>query len=242
MDSLHLSCDSKTKFYSTHKNTFGLMYGLPEFGGTCPGATTRENGCFSCPAGRTRKLCYMDKITAIYKGAKQKLLENTELVVNKDTEALMPVLTATMEKFMKHSRSQDRKFRLHYSGDFFSRDYVQAWTRTIENFPSISFWGYTRSLNLIDPLVGIKNLVLFLSADQVNCEEVRARWRQLNSPNIGISYMGDVAPRDGLKWVVCPATSGKLKSEKAGACARCKLCWNKPKDPIKLRNIQFLIH
>ena len=36
-------------------------------------------------------------------------------------------------------------FRIHVSGDFWSKEYIQSWIRICKAFPQTRFWGYTRS-------------------------------------------------------------------------------------------------
>src|SRR4051812_7210748 len=97
MSSLFLTDNSKTKFKKNHRNTFGLMYGLPENGGTCPGATEGKGGCLEIRDGNKRPTCYMAKVVQIYKAVGTRLTENTEALVGKSLEEMESVLTDTVE-------------------------------------------------------------------------------------------------------------------------------------------------
>jgi hypothetical protein len=44
-----------------------------------------------------------------------------------------------------HERHQGRYFRIHDSGDFFSREYLGAWKQIYEALPEITFWAPTRA-------------------------------------------------------------------------------------------------
>ena len=243
---LKLTDNSKTKFKSNHLNTFGLMHGRPAGGGTCPGATTGPGGCLSLKRkGGVNATCYVDKLVKAYPNFGKVLLRNTELLKDKTTAEMEAVLTATVEAFVKHNKGQNLFFRLHTSGDFFSEDYARAWAATINNFPNVQFWAYTRSLWAVPLLMDCRNLAIYISADNVNYAEAKAVFDTCRPgrQNVGICYMGNVGtqPAD-VHWVVCPEISGKLKNESSsGACAKCRLCMTY-NDRIAVRNIQFPIH
>lgn len=40
--------------------------------------------------------------------------------------------------------------RIHDSGDFFSRDYLQGWIRLAERFPEILFYAYTKEVAMLE--------------------------------------------------------------------------------------------
>jgi hypothetical protein len=62
-------------------------------------------------------------------------------------------------------------FRIHVSGDFFSRSYLEGWREICSAFPQSQFWAYTRSwtaVGLLAPLEQLKalsNVQLFASTD-----------------------------------------------------------------------------
>ena len=51
--------DRKTQAYRGQKNTFGLLPGKLDCGGTCPGATDGPGGCQEKPRGRQIAVCYV---------------------------------------------------------------------------------------------------------------------------------------------------------------------------------------
>lgn len=190
----------------------------------------------------------MAKLVAIYKGVGAVLLENTETLAGKTLEELKEVCRNTIAGFTARLDAKLWYFRLHYSGDFFSKDYSQAWADVIKEFPDVKFWVYTRSFvgetNFIEPLLGIPNLSLYLSADPVNQDEALALYNKYSGEynNIGLSWLGPNAPnKEELRWVTCPETSNKIKGDETkGACAKCRLCIDNYK--IRIKNIQFNIH
>ena len=219
------------------------MYGLPENGGTCPGATTGKGGCLDVRDGLRRQTCYMAKIVAIYKAVGNVLAKNTDMLQGKSVDEMTAVCTATVEAFIKKNKNTNLFFRLHYSGDFFSKEYVQAWARVVKKFPQVQFWVYTRSHDLIEPILGLDNITVFLSCDPSNFVEVKKiyeKYKEKHS-NLGMAFMGNDAPnQEENRWVKCPEITGKVKNDDKGACSKCRLCVNNYK--IRVKNIQFPIH
>jgi len=252
--SLNLSQNSKTSFFPDHKNTFGLMFGLPENGGTCPGATEGKGGCLEIiktGSGTERRTCYMDKVVRIYPNAGKTLVNNTMLLRDKTEEEMVVILRNTVLKWLLNGGYKAQYFRLHYSGDFFSEAYARAWRKVISEFPNTNFWVYTRSfdtsrspyINVIPIIAECKNLAVYLSCDQVNYKVAMREVLEWN--NVGLAFMGNDIPEElsaAKKFVQCPEITKKIKNTKdAGACSKCKLCFTH-NAKIKLRNIQFKIH
>lgn len=220
------------------------MYGLPENGGTCPGATTGKGGCLDVRDGLKRQTCYMAKITMIYKAVGNVLQSNTEMLQGKSVDEMEAVCRETIEAFIKKSKGTDLYFRLHYSGDFFSVEYAEAWARVVKAYPNVRFWVYTRSHGMIDPLLGLDNITVFLSCDPSNYEDTKVIFeaKKEKYKNLGMAFMGNDAPaQDENRWVRCPEITGKVKNTNdAGACSKCRLCVDNYK--IRVKNIQFPIH
>lgn len=245
---LKLSNNSKTKFSKNHKNTFGLLHGRPENGGTCVGSTCGAGGCLDVRDGKNRKTCYVEKIVQIYKQVGATLLQNTNELVGKSKDEMLDVLRRTINTFVSKSKDDQLFFRLHWAGDFFSLEYAEAWAEVMREFPQVRFWTYTRSFrsgeNFIEPLLTVDNLTLYLSCDPDNYEDAKALFdkHSQDSPRLGLAWLGLDAPeQDELRWVVCPETSGKVKNtEDSGACSRCRLCVDNFK--IRVKNIKFKIH
>lgn len=239
-----LSDNGKTKFRSGHYNTFGLNFGLPENGGTCPGATCGKGGCLDTRDGLKRQTCYMAKITAIYKNVGVVLEANTALVKGKTIEEIKDVCRKTIQVFIQKSKGEDLYFRLHYSGDFFSEEYTKAWAEVIKEFPTVTFWVYSRSEEFVHHLFGIDNLTVYLSCDPVNFDKMLKIFNENKdkNPRLGMAWLGNTAPDQEVhRWVKCPEITGKVKNtSKAGACSKCRLCVDNFKHRVK--NIQFLNH
>ena len=242
-DKLTQSDNSKVKFKPNHRNTFGLNFGLPENGGTCPGATQGKGGCLDVRDGRKRPTCYMAKVTQIYKAVGNILQKNTDLLRDKSREDMAQVLKNTFQDFVDRNEEKYWYYRLTYSGDVFSEDFAYAVVDACKAFPKVKFWVYTRSHDYVKILVGAPNLAVYLSVDPINLDTGRKIYNGLREQynNVGLAYLGPPVD-DGTRYVACPETHGKIQNtDKLGACAKCKLCFTY-NEKTRLRNITFKIH
>lgn len=182
---LYLSNDRKTKMYPTQENSFGLYPGPAHVGGTCPFATGHPGGCFYVKPGGKLPPCYAYNNCQVYRTAGEHLRENTTLVQNavrwQDKARLLQeaverfhAKTLAYAKSKKMTKAETRKllrFRVHWSGDFFSKSYARAFAAVIRAYPDVTFWAYTRSFRFLEPLYALENLVLYLSLDNANWEK-----------------------------------------------------------------------
>lgn len=237
---LKLSVNGKTRFYHSHANALGLMYGLPKDGGTCPGATCGRGGCLYTECKRLT--CYADHLKRYLKVVPA-LKYNTRLLKGKSMWKMVDILAEAVSEFVRKSERFGLKqlaFRIHYSGDFFSMDYAKAWRYVAGMYPRVRFWTYTRSFDALPILTGIKNMNVFISADWVNWRQAELEYsRYKHYPNMGISFMGNMVP-PVVKWTKCPAISGRIKSTwDVGACAKCQRCFRQMNQETA---VQFPIH
>lgn len=203
-------------------NTFGLPAGK---GYSCPGATS------FC-----ERICYAGKLEKIYKGVKNVLVDNWNQLQAEDLEGMTILLGDMINRFDKEcdKRGADKKFRIHWDGDFFSLDYAAAWSRVIKDNPQIHFWVYTRSfteeINVLPIITGISNLTVYLSADPVNIELANS---QAEKFGVSIATVADTFENakativnTARKTYPCPENrkSIPLISEKGSACVRCGIC------------------
>lgn len=231
MTTLKRSKDRKvTNAVTTTGNAKGAnSFGLP------------SGKAFSCPGATTfcERICYAGKLEKVYKGVRAILEHNWNLVKDADIATLESLLSAMISEFVsetvKNGGSMD--FRIHWDGDFFSRDYAQAWANVIRAFPDVHFWVYTRSFTdtvfVIDILAGIDNLTVYLSADPVNIDmanDVASRF-----PGVYIATVADTFAMaretiadNGRKVYDCPENGKRIPliSEKGSACIRCGICPN----------------
>lgn len=205
-------------------NSFGLPSGK-EF--SCPGATS------VC-----EKVCYAGKLEKIYKGVRTALLHNWELLKDADLDTMRHLIHDMISEFVDETdriiargNEATYDFRIHWDGDFFSRDYAIAWSDVIRAFPNVNFWAYTRTFDVVDILAGIDNLSLYLSADADNI--VKANAIAAEFPSVKIATLADTfdEARDTIidnsrKAYRCPENGGRMPliSPKGSACIACGVC------------------
>ena len=105
----------------TIANTFGLPAGKSY---SCPNATS------VCS-----KVCYAGKLEKVYKGVRDTLLHNWELLRNADEDTMVSLLSEMINEFKSDcdKRNAKKLFRIHWDGDFFSGTYTNAWKTVITN-------------------------------------------------------------------------------------------------------------
>jgi len=204
---------------ATISNTFGLPSGKSY---SCPGATS------VC-----EKVCYAGKLEKIYKGVKDVLLNNWDLLRNADQLEMEALLYEMVDEFDKDcvKRNAEKLFRIHWDGDFFNETYTHAWKNVILAFPAIQFWVYTRSDFAVPILTGIENLSLYFSTDDDNWE-LAGQLKETNGVKLaylannfamGKERMLSITPKSAIP---CPENAKKLPliSEKGSACVTCGQC------------------
>ncbi len=100
---------------------------------TCPGA----DACLA--------LCYARQGTFLFKGSKRVRIDNHQLLLTTHaTHGLQGVIDILDEAVKKVTKTV-AVIRLHDSGDFFKKWYVEAWVEVIKRHPNILFYAYTKS-------------------------------------------------------------------------------------------------
>jgi hypothetical protein len=225
-------------FVAIEPNSFGLPSE-----DTCPGKTDYcVADCYAIEAERR---------TATY----LKLQRNLDVMQeNESVEAMTAIVGELVSDYIAkadklHIDPEARRFRIHWSGDFFSTDYAQAWRTVIGQHPGIKFFAYTRSfqpdVNVLPILSGVSNLDLFLSVDEQNVDY--AREALAGAPDARVAYLVDyyedvavliakLGRNEGYRDMACPENMRNEKgrrrlpviSKRGGACARCTYCIDKP--------------
>lgn len=193
------TCDRKTKFWSGQYNTFGLM---PGEDGTCPGCTTGPKGCWHLAPGRKTRTCYVDTLMRCYSGIRGVLEHNTKLLREATPKQAVDLLNMEFVRFQnaEYKRSQlgnarCLSYRLHWSGDVFSADYAKALAEAMFRNPSVNFWAYTRSFDMVADLLTAPNLTLYLSLDPENIDKGLMTYDECdgaNNPRLQLCYMSSV--------------------------------------------------
>lgn len=232
MNALKLSMDRKTSPYSTWaegsgewkpkvKNAFGLPAGW-----TCPGAT---DACLS--------VCYAS-FDQQWPGVRNLLQHNLDVLTGLTREEMVERLSEAVREFQAQARKYDvdEVFRIHWSGDYFSVDYYNAWADVAEAFPEVKFWAYTRSFAIVEAGREVPdNLSVYLSADRDNMHEARSC---ADRTGLRIAIMADTNEQTveiGLgKAPICPVDNGRMEMvvDGEGACAKCKLCIRGKRDIV----------
>lgn len=190
---------------------------------------------FSCP-GQTsicEKVCYAGKLEKVYKGVRNVLVSNWEQLQGLTVMGMAQLLSDMLNEFEAEcdKRGAEKKFRIHWDGDFFSRDYANAWALVIRTHPDIQFWVYTRSFFVVDILADIDNLTVYLSADADNIAEANEVAAQF--PGVHIATLADTfaEARETIvdtarKAYNCPENAKRIPliSERGSACVRCGIC------------------
>jgi hypothetical protein len=202
---------------ATIANAFGLPAGSSY---SCPDAT---DFC--------SKICYAGKLEKIYKGVKDVLTRNFDMLKDATLDEMIVLLDLMIAEFVKDcdKRSAPKLFRIHWDGDFFSPTYATAWSKTVRAYPDVQFWVYTRvaPAALFLHNLSLDNLSLYFSADPDNIEAARL----LESKGINIAYV-DTSFANGKEQFPnatrCPENNKSIEliSSKGSACVRCGLCVN----------------
>jgi hypothetical protein len=201
-------------------NTFGLPSGKAY---SCPGATS------VCET-----ICYAGKLEKVFKGVRANLLHNWELLKDADVQTMTDLLDEMITDFVNdcNKRGADKLFRIHWDGDFFSKEYTFAWAAVILKHTDVQFWAYTRSEFAVPILQGISdNLGLFFSTDSDNKE----LGKELKSVHgVKLAYLANTfaVGKEDFKAiqekaaVPCPENNKKLPmiSVNGSACVRCSQC------------------
>jgi hypothetical protein len=203
----------------TIANTFGLPAGKAY---SCPGATS------VC-----EKVCYAGKLEKLYKGVRDNLIHNWELLKNADEPTMVDLLEDMIADFKKDcdKRNAEKLFRIHWDGDFFNDTYTRAWQYVIISNPDIQFWVYTRVKSAAQLLKGIDNLSLYFSADSDNIKTAVELKQQhgikmaylAQNFAIGKEQLKDMIGKSGVS---CPENAKKIPliSKQGSACVTCGQC------------------
>ena len=211
----------------TIANTFGLPAGKAF---SCPGAT---NTCES--------VCYAGKLERIYKGVRQVLIHNWELLKDANYDEMVRLLDEMILDFKADCVKKDAPmlFRIHWDGDFFNETYTLAWKTIITKHDDIQFWVYTRVATAAETLKGIENLSLYFSTDKDNKDIAIS----LNKDSgIRLAYLADtfaIGQADmkemiGKVGAKCPENKKAIPliDKEGSACVKCSLCVHNKADIV----------
>lgn len=219
---LKLSNDRKVSVHHGMKR--GNAFGLPA-GVSCPGATS------ICG-----KVCYAKKIERMpyFRAVRDNLAHNWDALKDATLSEMVIMLDNMITEWSAEcdKRGKDKKFRIHWDGDFFSLRYAIAWATVISVHKDVQFWAYTRSFDFVGAFDNLPNLALYLSVDKDNlpaAKNVRrdypwVRWAYLDDTMAKAAEV--VKDATGRPGAACPENIGRIPliENKVGACITCGLC------------------
>lgn len=145
-----------------------LIFSLPA-GKTCPGAVfcksfavLQDNGKRKIQDGKqTEFRCFAASSEVQYDAVYNLRASNMELLMRSVIEGSMVDL---INASVQHHRKKNTKLvRIHESGDFFSRGYLNAWIEVAKQNPDLKFYCYSKSLDFFLDLVLPENFYLTAS-------------------------------------------------------------------------------
>lgn len=136
-----LTQNSKLKKTSKINNARVFNFGIPA-----------QDTCIW--AGECKKFCYASKGAYIWSNVKPAFQRRYE--VTKQDNFPQLILTEIVKKKATH-------IRIHDSGDFYSREYIQKWFKVMDTLPEVTFYAYTKSLPLFEGVKLPKNFILIKS-------------------------------------------------------------------------------
>ena len=174
---LRLTSASKVREWPAQANGFSL----PAIREVCVFATP------TCWRG-----CYAKRGRMGFPTPQQAFMANYRALTKARTAERMAELLIELLDWMKFGI-----FRIHVSGEFFSREYAEAWRLTCEEYADAQFWSYTRSrdVGVLTTLAEIANMRILLSCDRDNWQDMLDVSEEF--PSFGLSYytVGEYPPR-----------------------------------------------
>jgi len=105
-----------------------------------------RTGMATCPmAGSCAKSCYAQNGSYAWKPVQDAFERRLATIADGTFEGKIEREIRTKLKTAER-RKQQLVIRIHSSGDFMNKDYVNTWLRVIELFPQVQFYAYTKAL------------------------------------------------------------------------------------------------
>lgn len=135
---LTLSLGNK-KLVGDDANAF-LIFNLPAVT-TCPNRTPM-----------CEKSCYAMKAQRLYPSVKKSREANLE--DSKQLEFASQMIDTIKYYLAKKAvKGKVVYFRIHESGDFYSREYLASWIKICKEFPEVHFTAYTKSVRIVERFI-----------------------------------------------------------------------------------------
>lgn len=194
----------KNKKLRPNSETAFIIWNLPAVM-TCPNRTKHCEGA-----------CYARKAERAYPTVLPRRLKNLEISRQAD---FVERMTYTILSIAAGSRKKNIIVRIHESGDFYNKAYVNAWLQIMQNCAidkRIKFIAYTKSFRFFDGVKLPSNFYLRASVwDDTPVEDL-----------VTITRNG---------WTIYTAVEKFQKGDtftrcRCEDCATCSICWSKRKD------------
>jgi hypothetical protein len=113
------------------------------------------------------------------------------------------------------SKTNIRYFRVHSCGEFYSQEYFNKWCEIAKSFPSVTFYTYTKNIDL--DVSRPKNFILYLSDD-------KDIWGDSLINFDGVSRVKEKNNELPKGFSLC-----QHQTDKKLLCIKCKMCMTKNK-------------
>ena len=176
-----------------------LIWNLPAVK-TCPGSSTY-----------CRRICYALKAERCYPSARKSRLRNFEF--SKSEQFVEKIV-----QFLK--KRKETIIRLHESGDFYNKEYLNKWCEIARQLPDKIFYAYTKSYffdNFWDNIPDNLRIIQSVESrfpEKVNWERSTARVIEKPSERKSFEF-------------ICPEQLAKKKGKKIECMKECQLCLRK---------------
>ncbi len=105
-----------------------------------------ESGQVTCPyAGSCAEICYAGQGRMAMPAAMYARERNLKLINMGSMSDVRDMLIADVSNMVSTTH-----VRIHDSGDWFSREYYQAWVQVADACPQVTFYAYTKSIPFLD--------------------------------------------------------------------------------------------
>jgi hypothetical protein len=102
----------------------------------------------TCPnAGVCAAFCYAKSGTYQFKNVKAAHMEKLMLALHN-----LELFKELMIEELKKKKYRNRFIRIHDAGDFFSKEYAEAWCEIAQAYPEVNFYSYTKEVSLMKQL------------------------------------------------------------------------------------------
>lgn len=199
---LTLSLGNK-KLVGDEKNAF-MIWNLEAIK-TCPYATEM-----------CKKSCYAMKAERLYPTVRKSREANTE---DSKSPSFVNDMINTINYNLKKKEVIGKKvwFRIHESGDFYSREYLEKWIQIAKKFPTINFTAYTKSVKFVKETkmeIPVNLVIRFSIWDDTKKEDIET------ADNLNLPIYTAFVPKE-LEEKIEVENYTKCDCD----CSKCKMCY-----------------